>query len=163
MATQEDRKMMSWTDYFARAMQPPQLPQKPQYTQKSPTNDFGYSLGQAVGAALFGERYPTAEPNAGINTDLSQAQSNAYMNDKVQSVVPQNSALGQAMQQYGTGFEPQPTFEQKYDINNIASQMGNTAWNNATAADAANNQYRFNQNQIYNDAIKKITNPFKWR
>ena len=159
MATQEDKRMTNWLDYFTNAIQPPKLPQKPNYTQNSPTNDFGYTLGQAVGAALFGERTPKAE-----NTDLSQAQSNAYMSDKMQTGVPQGSALWNAMQQNGTGFEPQPTFEQKYDINNIANSMDNTAWNNATAADAANNQYSFdNQNQIYNDAIKKITNPFKWR
>ena len=161
MATQEDKRMMSWFDYFRNAMQLPQLPQKPRYTRKSPTNDFGYTLGQAVGAALFGGKYPKSEPNAGINTDLSQAQSNAYMNDKTQSVVPQNSALGQAMQQYGTGFESSPTFEQQYDILNRASQMDNTAWDSARTVDAANN--RFDPTQIRNDTIKNLANPFKWR
>lgn len=84
MATQEDRKMMSWTDYFARAMQPQQLPQKPQYTQKSPTNDFGYSLGQAVGAALFGERTPKADnydPSA-LTASMSNSEKPSYIDSQ---------------------------------------------------------------------------------
>lgn len=67
MATQTDRQMTNWQDYFYRAMQPLQLPQKPAYTQSSPTNDFGYTLGQALGTAIFGERYPKNDqydPNA---------------------------------------------------------------------------------------------------
>ena len=146
MATQTDRQMTNWQDYFHRAMQPLQLPQKPFYTQISPTNDFGYTLGQALGTAIFGERHPKV-PNAGINTDLFQAQSNAHMQDLINSTVDPNSALGQAMQRYGTGFEPTQTWAQQHDINQIANSMGNTAWNNAVAQDTANNQYSFNPTQ----------------
>lgn len=153
MATQTDRQMTSWRDYFQRAMQPLQLPPKPAYTQSSPTNDFGYTLGQALGTAIFGERYPKV-PNAGINTDLSQAQSNAHMQNLINSTVDPNSALGQAMQQYGTGFEPKQTWAQQHDINQIANSMGNTAWNNAVAQDTANNQYSFNTTQYLLDYLK---------
>ena len=155
MATQEDKRMMNWTDYFRNAMQPPKLPQTPPFAQNNAINYAGFNAGVATALGLLGERYPKAEPNAGINTDLSQAQSNAYMNDKVQSVVPQNSALGQAMQQYGTGFEPNPTWEQQHDMNQIANSIGNTAWNNAGSTQAANNQFSFNPTDYLNDYYKK--------
>lgn len=103
MATQADllmqqRNNQNWNDYFQNAAQNAQMwlaaNERNNYTQNSPINNLGDKLGKAVGLALFGERYPTAEgENAGINTDLSQAQSNAYMNDKTQSIVPQDSAL----------------------------------------------------------------------
>lgn len=154
MATQEDKRMTNWTDYFRNAIQPPQLPQKPNYTQNSPTNDFGYTLGQAVGAALFGEKTPKVAADTGINTDSFQSQSNAHMQNLINSTVDPNSALGQAMQQYGTGFEPTQTWTQQHDINQIANSMGNTAWNNAVAQDTANNQYSFNPTQYLNDYHK---------
>lgn len=155
MATQEDTRMTNWLDYFKNAIQPPKLPQKPAYTQNSPTNDFGYTLGQALGTALFGERVPKAGENAGINTDLSQAQSNAHMQNLINSTVDPNSTLGQAMQQYGTGFEPKQTWAQQHDINQIANSMGNQAWNNAGAIQAANNQFNFNPTDYLNDNYKK--------
>lgn len=159
--TQENSRMTNWLDYFQNAMQPPKLPPKPSYTQNSPTNDFGYTLGQALGTALFGERIPkNGGENAGINTDLSQAQSDAY----VQNRVDPNSALGQAMRQYGYGNTSNTPFSNPNYVNEVANQTyGGSSWDNARAAvqaeDAANNRYNFDIKPKLSDVLK---NQYGW-
>lgn len=166
--TQADLEMkQSWRDKFDSAMNAPkqalQSMQTPPFAQNSAVNNFGYNTGLAaamgLGKALGVFGVSTEDtPNAGINTDMSQAQSNAIWNNAVKDVVAPNSALYNAMQLYGNGNTSDTAFNNPNYINEMA-KYGNADWNNARTAvdatDALNNQFNFNRDSILDDYYKK--------
>ena len=166
--TQADLEMkQSWRDKFDSAMNAPkqalQSMQTPPFAQNSAVNNFGYNTGLAaamgLGKALGVFGVPTENtPNAGINTDMSQAQSNAIWHDALSTNVTPGSALDKAMKQFGTGFEPNPTFSQRYDFAEQSKIGGGDSWQNAVAQ----NQFNFPQmsaSEVYN---KLYNNRYGW-